>query len=191
MINPHPGIRGVHQGAPYFCPCHRWGTSGRMPGRDWACPVGRGGEWAERSGKIGGTPCRLARGRTARAGDAREAGAHGARQAPVELSERTGVPGAGCPLILGTTLPPRQDGKKPEGCRRVGVGRPPRKKRGVVWGVLRPSIVGGARVAVVFIGRTYWQNLSGATHTRNVSACRAKRGEKMFRRARPKVGRSG
>ena len=90
-----------------------------------------------------------------------------------------------------THLGRRRDGEKPEGCRRLGVGRPPRKKRGVGWGVLRPSIVGGARVAVVFNPRLYWQNLSGATHTRNVLACRAKRGEKRYRRARPKVGRSG
>lgn len=90
-----------------------------------------------------------------------------------------------------THLGRRRDGEKPEGCRRLGVRRPPRKKRGVSWGVLRPSIVGGARVAVVFTGRTYWQNLSGATHTRNISACRAKRGEKRYRRARPRRGRSG
>ena len=90
-----------------------------------------------------------------------------------------------------THLGRRRDGEKPEGCRRLGVGRPPEKIRGVGWGVLRPSIVGGARVAVVFNPRLYWQNLSGATHTRNVSACRAKRGEKRYRRARPKVGRSG
>lgn len=145
---------------------------------------------------------RLARGRTVRAGDARGAGAHGAHRAPVKLSGMTGMPGAGCPPFLGTTLPPvlnkswthlgrRRDGEKPEGCRRLGVWRPPRKKRGVGWGVLRPSIVGGARVAVVFNPRLYWQNLSGATHTRNVSACRAKRGEKMYRRARPRRGRSG
>lgn len=90
-----------------------------------------------------------------------------------------------------THLGRRRDGEKPEGCRRLGVGRPPEKMRGVGWGVLRQSIVGGARVAVVFNPRLYWQNLSGATHTRNVSACRAKRGEKRHRRARPKVGRSG
>ena len=167
------------------------GMAGRVPGKDWACPAGGGGKGAERGGESGGTPCRLARGWTARAGDARGAGAHGARGTPVQLSERTGNQGAGCPLVLGTTLPLSGDGKKPEGCRRLGVGRPPRKNRGVGWGVLRPSIVGVARVAVVLICRFYWQNLSGATHTRDVSACRAKRGEKMYRRARPKIGRSG
>ena len=44
-----------------------------------------------------------------RAGDARGAGAHGARRAPVELSGRTGLPGAGCPSFWGTTLPPVLD----------------------------------------------------------------------------------
>lgn len=92
--------------------------AGRMPGRGWPCPAGGGGEWAEIGGERGGTPCRLAKGRTVRAGDARGAGAHGAHRAPVELSERTGMPGAGCPLVLGTTLPRRTDGEKPEGCRR-------------------------------------------------------------------------
>lgn len=165
--------------------------AGRMPGKDWACPAGGGGEGAEIGGESCGTSCRLARGRAGRAGGARGAGAHWARRAPVKLSERTGAPGAGCPLILGTTLPRRTDGEKPEGCRRLGVGRPPRKMRGVGWGVLRPSIVGGARVAVVFTQGLYWQILSGATHTRDDSVCRAKRGEKRYRRARPPRGRSG
>lgn len=154
--------------------------AGRVLGIAWACPAGGGGEGAEIGGEIGGTPCRLARGRTARAGDARGAGAHGAHRAPVEILDKRL-----------THLGRRHDGEKPEGCRRVGVVRPPRKNRGVVWGVLRPSIVGGARVAVVFARGFYWQNLSGATHTRDMPACRAKRGEKRYRRARPKVGRSG
>lgn len=107
-----------------------------------------------------------------------------------------------CPPILGTTLYLFLDrswshlghvrnGEKPEGCRGLGVKRPPEKKGGVVGGVVRPANVGGARVAVVFIGRTYWQNLSGATHTRDMAVDRAKRGEKRFHRARPKFGRSG
>lgn len=83
--------------------------AGRMPSKDWACPVGRGGEGVEIGGESGGTVRRLARGRTGRDGDARGTGAHGARRAPVEPSERTGMPWVGCPLVLGTTLPPFLD----------------------------------------------------------------------------------
>ena len=142
MKHPHPGKRGVRRGAPCFCPLWRWDAPWRVPGIDWACPAGRGGEGAEREGEMGGTPCRLARGRTEQAGDARGAGAHGVRRAPVKLLDK-------CWTHLGR----RHDGEKPEGCRRLGVGRPPVKKRGGGWGVLRPSIVGGARVAVVLNGR--------------------------------------
>lgn len=47
------------------------------------------------------------------------------------------------------TLGARMDGEKLEGYPRRGVCRPPTKMRGVLLGVVRSSIVGGARVAVV------------------------------------------
>lgn len=47
----------------------------------------------------------------------------------------------------------RRNGQKLEGYRHAGVCRPPEKNRGVAWGVLRSSNVGGARVAVVLDAR--------------------------------------
>lgn len=168
----------------------------------WACPAGLGGEGAERGWEGGGTTCRqlasLPEGERCEPGTLAERAPPGRTGRPSNSRAGRGCLVQGVPHFWGlpcsqswTHLGRRRDGEKPEGCRRLGVGRPPRKKRGVGWGVLRPSIVGGTRVAVVFTGRTYWQNLSGATHTRNVSACRAKRGEKRYLRARPKLGRSG
>lgn len=115
-------------------------------------------------------------------GGARKAGDPGAQRPTAKLSERTGMPWAVVMDKSWTHLGHAKNGEKLEGCRGLGVKRPPQKKRGVIGGVVRPANVGGARVAVVSIGRTYWQNLSGATHTRDVGFPRLAR-MKKYRRA--------
>ena len=193
--------------------CSTPSIAGRVPGMGWACPAGLGGEGAERGWEVGGTTCRqlagLPEGERCGPGTLAERAPTGRTGRPSNSRGGRGRWAQGVPHFWGlpcaqsrtdpgqildaswTHLGRRRDGEKPEGYRRLGVWRPPEKRRGVGCGVLRTAIVGGARVAVVFNPRLYWQNLSGATHTRNVSACRAKRGEKRYRRARPKVGRSG
>ena len=130
MKHPHPGKRGVRRGAPCFCPLWRWDAPWRVPGIDWACPAGRGGEGAEREGEMGGTPCRLARGRTEQAGDARGAGAHGVRRAPVKLLDK-------CWTHLGRR---RETPRKKEG-GRLGGSASLNRRRGAGCGGVKRSFL--------------------------------------------------